>query len=43
MPESRKVSSDTLRADAAATGILSIRINDDMGQWVEVLKGVSGR
>jgi ubiquinone/menaquinone biosynthesis C-methylase UbiE len=41
MPESRKVSSDTLRA--AAKGIPSIRIVDDMGQWVEVLKGAAGR
>lgn len=42
MPKFRRVSSETLRADAQATGIPSIRIIDDMGQWVEVLKGVAG-
>jgi hypothetical protein len=40
MPDSRKVSSETLRAAAAKTGIPSIRISDDMGQWVEVRKGI---
>jgi ubiquinone/menaquinone biosynthesis C-methylase UbiE len=43
MPEFRKVSSDTLRAAAAKTGIPSIRISDDMGQWVEVRKGIKDR
>ncbi len=43
MPESRKVSSETLRAAAANTGIPSIRISDDMGQWVEVRKGIKDR
>lgn len=41
MPAGRKVSSDTLRADARATDIPSIRIIDDMGQWVEVSKAKS--
>ena len=40
MPEWRKVKSETLRQDAAGTGIPSIRIIDDMGQWVEIRKGV---
>ena len=40
MPEFRKVKSETLRQDAAKTGIPSIRIIDDMGQWVEIRKGV---
>jgi len=39
MPANRKVSSVTLRADAQETGIPSIRILDDMGQWVEIRKG----
>ena len=41
MPESRKVKSETLREDAARTGIPSIRISDDMGQWVEIRKGIA--
>jgi ubiquinone/menaquinone biosynthesis C-methylase UbiE len=40
MPDFRKVSSETLRADAVAAQITSIRILDDMGQWVEILKGI---
>lgn len=40
MPESRKVSNEMLRADAEATGISGIRVFEDRGQWVEVLKGV---
>ena len=40
MPDFRKVSSETLRTDAAAAKIASIRILDDMGQWVEILKGI---
>jgi len=40
MPEWRKVKSEALRQDAAKTGIPSIRIIDDMGQWVEIRKGV---
>ncbi len=43
MPDFRKVSSETLRAAATKTGISSIRILDDMGQWVEVRKGVKDR
>jgi ubiquinone/menaquinone biosynthesis C-methylase UbiE len=42
MPESRKVASETLRTSAANTGIPSIRVYDDMGQWVEIRKGVTG-
>ena len=38
MPANRKVSSETLREDAQATGIPSIRILDDMGQWIEIRK-----
>ena len=40
MPDFRKVSSETLRNDAAKTGITSIRVSDDMGQWVEIRKGI---
>jgi ubiquinone/menaquinone biosynthesis C-methylase UbiE len=36
MPADRKVSSETLRADAKEAGIRSVRILDDMGQWVEI-------
>lgn len=43
MPEWRKVPSDTLRASAAKTGIPSIRVIDDMGQWVEIRKGIEDR
>ena len=43
MPDFRKVSSETLRQAAANTGISSIRISDDMGQWVEVRKGIKDR
>jgi ubiquinone/menaquinone biosynthesis C-methylase UbiE len=43
MPDFRKVSSDSLRESAAATGIPSIRVIDDMGQWVEVRKGIKDR
>jgi len=43
MPASRKVSSDALREIIAATRLPGIRVIDDMGQWVEVLKGVSDR
>ena len=38
MPDFRKVSSDTLRAAAANTGIKSVRVIDEMGQWVEIRK-----
>ncbi len=43
MPEWRKVPSETLRASAAKTGIASIRVVDDMGQWVEIRKGIQDR
>ena len=43
MPDFRKVSSETLRKAAANTGISSIRISDDMGQWVEIRKGIKDR
>jgi ubiquinone/menaquinone biosynthesis C-methylase UbiE len=43
MPDFRKVSSETLRQAAANTGISSIRISDDMGQWVEIRKGIQDR
>jgi len=43
MPDFRKVSSETLRQAAANTGISSIRISDDMGQWVEIRKGIKDR
>jgi ubiquinone/menaquinone biosynthesis C-methylase UbiE len=43
MPDHRKVSSETLRAAAAATGIPSIRVYDNMGQWVEIRKGIKDR
>ena len=43
MPDHRKVSSETLRRAAAATGIPSIRVYDDMGQWVEIRKGIKDR
>ena len=35
--------SEKLRESAAKTGISSIRIIDDMGQWVEVRKGIKDR
>ncbi|HPM79560.1 MAG TPA: class I SAM-dependent methyltransferase [Candidatus Anammoximicrobium sp.] len=41
MPEFRRVSSETLRQDAASTGIQAIRVIDDMGQWVEIRKGIA--
>jgi ubiquinone/menaquinone biosynthesis C-methylase UbiE len=43
MPEWRKVPSEALRASAAKTGIASIRVIDDMGQWVEIRKGIQDR
>jgi len=41
MPDWRKVSSDVLRQSAANTGIRSIRVIDDMGQWIEIRKGIA--
>lgn len=43
MPAGRRVSSDSLRKSAAGTGIRSIRVYDDMGQWVEIRKGANDR
>ena len=43
MPAFRKVSSETLRRSAAQTGISSIRVYDNMGQWVEIRKGIKDR
>jgi hypothetical protein len=43
MPEKRKVSSTLLREEAAKTGISSITISDEMGQWVEIRKGIKER
>jgi SAM-dependent methyltransferase len=43
MPEFRRVSSEDLRSSAAETGIPSIQVIDDMGQWVEVRKGIGDR
>ncbi len=43
MPEFRRVSSETLRQDAARTGIQAIRVIDDQGQWVEIRKGIQDR
>ncbi len=43
MPKHRRVSSDALRKSAAKTGISSIRVYDNMGQWVEIRKGVKDR
>lgn len=43
MPEWRKVDSDTLRASAAKTGITSIRVLDDFGQWIEIRKRIHPR
>lgn len=40
-PEFRRVSSETLRQDAASTGMQAIRVIDDMGQWVEIRKGIA--
>jgi ubiquinone/menaquinone biosynthesis C-methylase UbiE len=38
MPEARRVSTEALRETAARTGIPSIRVFDDLGQWVEIRK-----
>lgn len=42
MPDFRKVSSDALRKIAAETGLPAIRVHDNMGQWVEIRKGLAG-
>jgi len=43
MPDWRKTSSESLRQSAAATGLPGIRVIDDMGQWVEIRKGIKER
>ncbi|MCL4201973.1 MAG: methyltransferase domain-containing protein [Pirellulaceae bacterium] len=43
MPAPKKVPSETLRASAAKTGIPTIRVIDDMGQWIEIRKGLRDR
>jgi len=43
MPDWRKTPSEILRKSAAKTGIPSIRVYDDMGQWVEIRKGIKDR
>lgn len=43
MPDSRRVSSEEIRVSAAKTGIATIRVVDDEGQWVEIRKGVGDR
>ena len=40
MPESHRVPTETLREAAGQTDIPSIRVFDDMGQWVEIRKGI---
>ena len=43
MPAGRKISSDDLRKTIAAAALPAIRVIDDMGQWVEVRKGLHAR
>lgn len=43
MPEWRKVPSEALRASAAKTGIPTVRVIDNMGQWIEIRKGIKDR
>jgi len=43
MPQWRKVPSEKLRDSAAKSGISSIRVIDDLGQRVEVRKGIGDR
>ena len=43
MPAFRRVSSKALRDDAVRTGITSIRILDDRGQWIEIRKPIKSR
>jgi len=43
MPDFRKVSSEDLRGSAVKTGISSIQVIDNMGQWVEIRKGIKDR
>ena len=43
MPEWRKVPNEALRASAAKTGIPTIQVIDNMGQWIEIRKGIKDR
>lgn len=43
MPKHRRVAGDQLRRDAVRTGIPSIKVLDDMGQWIEIRKGIKDR
>ncbi len=40
MPEMRRVSSEQLRQSAAQSGVASVRVIDEMGQWMAIRKGV---
>jgi ubiquinone/menaquinone biosynthesis C-methylase UbiE len=42
MPTSMRVSTQLLRQSAADSGVAGIRVYDDMGQWVEIRKGIKG-
>ena len=42
MPTSMRVSTQLLRQSAVGSGIAGIRVYDDMGQWVEIRKGIKG-
>ncbi len=41
MPAGRRVSTESLRNDAATSGVRGIRVYDDMGQWVEIRKAAA--
>jgi len=43
MPEFRRESSEALRKSAEETRITSIRVIDDMGQSVEIRRGIKDR
>jgi hypothetical protein len=43
MPDKIKVSAETLRQEATRTGLSSIRVYDDLGQWLEIRKPSEGR
>lgn len=43
MPESRRVPSAVLRQSAGRTGIPSIRVLDEGGQWLEIRRGIGER
>lgn len=38
MPESKKISTESLRQSAAQTGLPRVRVFDDQGQWLEIHK-----